>query len=80
MGEHTIDYVKYDVEGAEAEALAGTRETILRDRPKLLVSVYHRSEDLYALPLQIHAMRPDYRLYLRRYPYVPGWDLNLICV
>ncbi len=77
---HPIDYIKYDVEGAEAEALIGSREIILRDRPKLLVSAYHRSEDLYALLLQIHEMRPDYRLYLRRYPYIPAWDLNLICV
>ena len=75
-----VDYIKYDVEGAEAEAIVGTRETILSHRPKLLVSAYHRSEDLYALPLLIHDLRPDYRLYLRRYPYVPAWDLNLICV
>ena len=80
VGEHRLDYVKYDVEGAEREALDGTREIILRDRPRLLVSLYHRSEDLYALPLQIYAMRPDYRFYLRRYPYIPAWDLNLICV
>ncbi len=78
VGAHPIDYIKYDVEGAEAEALIGSREIILRDRPKLLVSAYHRSEDLYALPLQIHEMCADYRLYLRRYPYVPAWDLNLI--
>ena len=80
VGNHPIDYVKYDVEGAETEALEGTRQIILRDRPRLLVSLYHRSEDMYALPLQIHAMRPDYRFYLRRYPYIPAWDLNLICV
>ena len=30
--------------------------------------------------LQINALRPDYKLYLRRYPYIPAWDLNLICV
>ncbi len=75
-----VDYIKYDVEGAEKEALLGSRQTILSCHPKLLVSVYHRSEDLFALPLQIHAMDPSYRFYLRRYPYVPAWDLNLICL
>ncbi|MBE6546488.1 MAG: FkbM family methyltransferase [Ruminococcaceae bacterium] len=75
-----VDYIKYDVEGAEKEALLGSRQTILTHHPKLLVSLYHRTEDLFALPLQIHAMNPDYRLYLRRYPYVPAWDLNLICM
>ena len=76
----SVDYIKYDVEGCEREALEGSRNTILAHAPRLLVSVYHRSEDIFALPLQIHSMRPEYTLYLRRYPYIPAWDLNLICV
>lgn len=79
LGGAKVDYIKYDVEGAEREALMGSAETIAAHRPRLLVSCYHRSEDLFALPLQIHGMRPDYKLYLRRYPYIPAWDLNLIC-
>lgn len=75
-----VDYIKYDVEGAESEALMGSAETIARYKPRLLVSIYHRSEDLFTLPLLIRRLHPDYRLYLRRYPYVPAWDLNLICV
>ncbi len=75
-----VDYIKYDVEGAESEAIIGSEKSILTHRPKLLISAYHRSEDIFALPLQIHALRPDYNLYLRRYPYIPAWDLNLICV
>ena len=76
----TVDYIKYDVEGAEQEALLGSKETILSHRPRLLVSAYHRSEDLFSLPLLVHKLAPDYRIYLRRYPYVPAWDLNLICL
>lgn len=75
-----VDYIKYDVEGAEREAIEGSRGTILSHRPALLVSAYHKSEDIFALPLQIHALRPDYKLYYRRYPYVPAWDLNLVCI
>ncbi len=76
----SVDYIKYDVEGCESEAIIGSTDTILSHRPRLLVSVYHRSEDIFALPLQIQKLRPDYKLYLRRYPYVPAWDLNLICI
>jgi len=75
-----VDYIKYDVEGSEKEAINGAKGIILRDKPEMLVSLYHRSEDLFALPLQIHALRPDYRMYLRRFPYIPAWDLNLYCV
>ena len=80
MGGRAVDYVKYDVEGCEREALIGSTKTIRSCKPRLLVSAYHRSEDVFALPLQIAAMRPDYKIYLRRYPYVPAWDLNLICI
>ena len=75
-----VDYIKYDVEGCEREAIIGSQNTILAHRPRLLVSVYHRSEDIFALPLQIRNLKPDYKMYLRRYPYIPAWDLNLICV
>lgn len=80
VGGERVDYVKYDVEGAEREALNGSRQVIARCRPRLLISAYHRSEDIFALPLQLHEMAPDYRLYYRRYPYVPAWDLNLIAL
>ncbi len=71
------DYIKYDVEGAEKEAIEGSAETIRKYRPDLLISLYHRTEDLHSLILQIHNICPSYKLYIRRYPYIPAWDLNL---
>ena len=73
-----VDYVKYDVEGAEKEALLGSVNTIKAHRPALLVSAYHRSEDIFELPLLLASIEPSYKLYLRRYPYIPAWDLNII--
>ena len=75
-----IDYIKFDVEGAEKEALEGCYKTIERFSPALLISVYHRSEDIFALPLQISERFPEYKLYLRKFRYIPAWDLNLYCV
>lgn len=75
-----VDYIKYDVEGAEKEAIEGTEETIKKYHPDLLISVYHRTEDLHELILQIHSIAPEYKLYLRRYPYIPAWDLNLYAI
>ncbi|MCB6364736.1 FkbM family methyltransferase [Intestinibacillus massiliensis] len=69
--------LKLDVEGAERRALEGARETIRTWRPKLNVAVYHRNEDLFDLPLLVHSLCPDYRIYLRHHPYVPAWDTNL---
>lgn len=81
FGGHThIDYIKYDVEGAETEALLGSRAIIQRDAPALLVSAYHRSADLFRLPLLVRELNPDYRLYLRRMAGVPAWDINLYAI
>ena len=75
-----LDYIKYDVEGAETEALLGSREVIRRDAPALLVSAYHRSADLFRLPLLVQELNPAYKLYLRRMAGVPAWDINLYAV
>ncbi len=81
VGEGTrIDYIKYDVEGAECEALLGSRNVILRDSPALLVSAYHRSGDLFSLPMLLHELNPAYHLYLRRMAGIPAWDINLYAV
>ncbi len=72
-----VDFIKFDVEGAEREALLGTRETIARCTPDLLVSAYHRAEDLAVLPALIRELQPRYRLYLRKLPSIPMWDINL---
>lgn len=52
-GEETVTLINMDVEGAERQALEGCAKIIARDRPKMLIAAYHRSEDLFAIPLQI---------------------------
>lgn len=70
-------YVKMDVEGAEKEALMGMEKTLLRCRPSLNIALYHRSEDLFELPLLLHKWLPDHRFYLRRHDCFPCWEVNL---
>ncbi|MBE6605286.1 MAG: FkbM family methyltransferase [Ruminococcaceae bacterium] len=80
LRDRTIDYIKYDVEGAEAAALRGTAKTLTQQRPRLKIACYHRSEDLFALPLLLHALAPDYTLYLTRRRSAPAWDLDLLAL
>lgn len=75
-----VTYIKMDVEGSEAKAIAGAAETIRRYKPKLNIAAYHRSEDIFTLPLLINSLNPDYKIYLRHHPYIPFWDTNLYCV
>jgi len=60
-------YIKLDVEGAELEALKGAAETIVRNRPKLAICLYHKPGDLFEIPLFIKSLVPEYRLYLRQH-------------
>lgn len=75
-----VDYIKYDTEGAERKAILGAKQTIKKYSPDLLISLYHRNEDIFDLPLLINSIDPNYRLYLRKFKYVPAWDLNLYAV
>ena len=69
-----VSYIKMDVEGQEQNAILGAAETIRKYKPKMLISCYHRSEDLFLLPREVLKLRSDYRIYLRHYPYFPAWD------
>ena len=71
-------YIKMDVEGAELEALQGGRQQIKVNKPKLFLAAYHHDADLFLLPLFLWQMVPEYKIYLRKHPYVPAWELNFI--
>ena len=74
----SADYIKYDVEGAEYEALIGSHSLIEKSTPALLVSLYHRSRDIFYLTNYLKEKYPAYRLYIRRTLCVPAWEIALI--
>uniref|UniRef100_A0A832EA57 FkbM family methyltransferase n=1 Tax=Desulfacinum infernum TaxID=35837 RepID=A0A832EA57_9BACT len=59
-----VDFIKLDVEGSEREAIEGAITTILRNRPKLAVCLYHKPDDLFALPKLIYSICRDYIFYI----------------
>ena len=71
-----VSFIKFDVEGNEAAALRGCATTVARFRPRLCVAAYHRAHDLVDIPLQVLSLNPDYRVFLRHFPYIPAWDTN----
>lgn len=73
-------YIKFDVEGNEREALNGAAQTIAAFKPKLNVALYHRSEDMFELPLLVAKLNKKYKFYMRHHPYIPDWDTNLYCM
>ena len=62
-----VTLIKMDVEGAELKSLMGAKNTILKNRPRLVICVYHKREDLYEIPGYILSLVPEYKFYLRHY-------------
>lgn len=58
--------IKMDIEGAEYDALLGARHIISSHTPGLAVSLYHRPEHLWQLPMLVDSIVPGkYKFYMR---------------
>ncbi|MDR1810405.1 MAG: FkbM family methyltransferase [Prevotella sp.] len=58
--EITVGLIKMDIEGLEYAAITGGLETIKRDRPVLLVSIYHTAKDFFEIPELLKQAVPSY--------------------
>lgn len=68
--------IKLDVEGAEKEAISGA-ERHIQNGAKVICALYHRSEDMFELPLMLKKLNPKLKLYIRHQLYIPAWETNL---
>lgn len=73
-------FIKIDSEGCELEILKGGEEVLKKFKPKMNVAAYHKSEDIFKLPILINAINPEYKIHLRHHPYIPAWDTLFYCV
>lgn len=80
LGTDDFDLIKLDVEGDEMAAIDGALNTISICRPALSISVYHRTSDIFKIPLRINACFTDYKFYMRRVPCIPAWDISLVAI
>lgn len=71
-------FLKMDVEGAEKETIIGC-ENIIKNGCKMAVSLYHRNEDIFSIPLQIYKLNKRLKFYIRKQLYIPAWETNLYC-
>ncbi len=69
-----VTFIKLDVEGNEENVIYGLRETIQKYKPKLKISAYHRTEDIYKIPLLVKNIRDDYHIRFFKETYLPPWD------
>jgi FkbM family methyltransferase len=60
-------FLKMDIEGSEESALIGGRQMINEHAPKMALSVYHKVNDFWKIPLQVLEYQPNYQIRLRHY-------------
>lgn len=72
-----VDYINIDAEGSDMNALSGLLSTIKKYKPTVSCAVYHRNEDMFAIPQKLYEMYGGCQLFIRHFPYLPAWDTNV---
>jgi FkbM family methyltransferase len=78
LGLERVDFIKMDIEGAEALALRGAMGTLRRFRPRLAICLYHRWDDAWRLPQLVHETGVDYHFRFKWVQLRNGWEAVLL--
>jgi FkbM family methyltransferase len=57
-----VSLIKMDIEGAEFNTLKGAIKTLKRDKPDLIVAIYHKGEHFFEIPAWLKKTVPEYNL------------------
>jgi FkbM family methyltransferase len=74
-----VDLIKMDIEGAELDALLGAERTLRTWRPKLAISLYHKTTDFVDIPRYLRSLELGYEYYLEHHTIYQN-ETVLFCV
>jgi FkbM family methyltransferase len=67
----SVDLIKMDIEGAEMDALQGSKNTIAKHLPRLQISIYHKPSHLWEILEYIDSLAPGYEFYVGHHSTIP---------
>ncbi len=59
-----VDFIKMDIEGTELDALIGTKNALIKYRPKLAISIYHNINHFFEIPKFINKLNLNYKFFM----------------
>jgi len=62
-----VGLIKLDVEGAEYEVVLGVKETIMKQKPILVISLYHTFKDFFEIKPLIESWGLGYKFEIRHH-------------
>jgi FkbM family methyltransferase len=71
-----VDFIKMDIEGSELRALYGSEHTIIKHKPKLAISLYHKPEDFITIPFYLNSLSLGYEFFLDHFTSI-HWETVL---
>ena len=76
-----IGCIKFDLEGMETKALKGSLETIKRDKPLLLICLYHTPTDFFEIKPMLENLNLGYKFMVKdTEPKNPGAGVHLMLI
>jgi FkbM family methyltransferase len=79
FGGGRVGLIKMDIEGYEKNALLGAEETMKRDKPILVIALYHSGRDFFEIPHYVKSINPQYQLTIvHSNPLTPIFEEYLI--
>jgi FkbM family methyltransferase len=62
-----VGLIKLDVEGAEYDTILGAKETIMKQKPILIISIYHSVKDFFEIKPLLESWGVGYKFYIRHH-------------
>lgn len=75
-----VGFIKVDIEGEEQKFLEGAKNTIIKQRPYMVISIYHNESDFFDIKPMIESYNADYGFNIvKMIPYVGAYEIVLFC-
>lgn len=79
-GQGNIGLIKMDIEGAALHAIKGATEVISRNRPVLIISIYHCPSEFFEVKPYLESLGLGYQFLLRNLNFATNYELETVLI